>query len=103
MAYTCLTKELAADIYLLKLQHLRNKVLHTTGYFPRCTSAGNLHTAFNIPYVYDHKTKLCRQQAEVIQYHENEHVHSIGQGEARHKKYKMLTLGNCQAYDCSSN
>jgi hypothetical protein len=33
------------------------------------------------------------QQAEVIQTHENENVRSIGQGEARHKKYRRLKLG----------
>jgi hypothetical protein len=32
--------------------------------------------------------KNYRQQAEVIQNHENENVRYIGQGEARHRKYK---------------
>jgi hypothetical protein len=36
---------------------------------------------------------VCRQQAEVIQNHENEPVRSIGQGVARHRKYKRLKLG----------
>jgi hypothetical protein len=36
-------------------------------------------------YVYDYITKLCREQAEVIRTHENEHVRGIGQGEARQK------------------
>jgi hypothetical protein len=40
-----------------------------------------------MPYVYDYITKPCRQQAEVIQNHENENVRYIGQGEARHRKY----------------
>jgi hypothetical protein len=31
--------------------------------------------------------KLCKQQAEVIQNHENEYVSGIGQGEAKHRKY----------------
>jgi hypothetical protein len=48
-------------------------------------------------------TKLCRQQAEVVQNHENEHVRGIGQGEARHRKYKRVKLGGGQAYDCSSD
>jgi hypothetical protein len=52
--------------------------------------------AFNIPHVYDYITKLCRQQAEVIQNHEKEHVRSIGQGAARHKKYHRLKLGGGQ-------
>jgi hypothetical protein len=47
--------------------------------------------------VYDY-TKLCRQQAEDIQNHENEHVRSIGQGEIRHGKYMKLKLGGGQAY-----
>jgi hypothetical protein len=33
--------------------------------------------------------------------HENEHVLGIGQGEARHGKYKRLSLGGGQAYDRS--
>jgi hypothetical protein len=45
----------------------------------------------------------CRQQAEVIQNHENEHVRTIEQGEARHRKYKRLKLGGGQAYDRSSD
>jgi hypothetical protein len=61
--------------------------------------------ASKIPYVYDDITKLCRQQAEVIQNHDNENVRNIGQGEARHRKYvyKRLKLGGGQAYDRSSD
>jgi hypothetical protein len=62
-----------------------------------------LHTAFKFPYGYDYITKLCRQQAEVIQNLENEPVRGIGQGEARHRKYKRLKLGGGQAYDRSSD
>jgi hypothetical protein len=80
---------------------MQNKVLRTTVNFPRCTLVRDLRTAFNLPYVYDYITKSCRQQAEVIQNHENEHVRGIGQGEARHRKYKRLTLGGGQAYDRS--
>jgi hypothetical protein len=47
--------------------------------------------------VYDYVTKLCKQKAEVIQNHGNEHVRSIGHSEARHKKYKRLKLGGGQA------
>jgi hypothetical protein len=32
-------------------------------------------------------TKLCRQQAEVVQNRENEYVRDIGKGEARHWKF----------------
>jgi hypothetical protein len=53
--------------------------------------------AFKLPYVYDYITKLCRQQSEVIQNHENANVRNIGQGEPRHMKYKRLKLGGGQA------
>jgi hypothetical protein len=53
MTYACRTWELVADIYLFKLQRLQNKVLHIIGKFPRCTPVRDLHTAFNLPYVYD--------------------------------------------------
>jgi hypothetical protein len=45
---------------------------------------------------------MKRQQAEVIQKHENENVRYIGQGEATHRKYKRLKLGGGHVYDCSS-
>jgi hypothetical protein len=45
---------------------------------------------------------LCKQQAEVTQNHENEHVCGIGQGEARHRKDKTLKLGGGQAYGRSN-
>jgi hypothetical protein len=62
-----------------------------------------LHKAFSIPYVYDYIIKWSRQQAEVIQNHENANFRNIGQGEARHRKYKRLKLGGGEAYDRSSD
>jgi hypothetical protein len=59
--------------------------------------------AFQIPYLYDYITQLCTQQAQVIQNNENAHVHIIGQGEARHRKYKRLKLDGGQAYVRSSD
>jgi hypothetical protein len=100
MTYACPAWKLAADTYLLKLQCLQNKVLRSSGNFPRCMLVCNLHTALNLPYLYDYIIKLCRQQAEVTQNHENEHVCSIGNGKARQKKYKRLKLAGGQAYDC---
>jgi hypothetical protein len=47
--------------------------------------------------------KRSRQQAEVIQNHENVNVRNIGQGEGRHRKYKRLKLGGGQAYDRSND
>jgi hypothetical protein len=95
--------ELGADTYFLKLQCLRNKVLRTIENFPRLTSVRDLYKASNVPYVYYYITKLGSQQAEVIQKHENEHVRGIGQGEARHRKYKRLKLDGGQAYEGSSD
>jgi hypothetical protein len=46
---------------------------------------------------------FCALRAEVIENRENEHVRSIGQGEARHKKYKKLNFGGGQAYDRSND
>jgi hypothetical protein len=100
MTYVCPTWEFAADSHLLKLQRLQNKVLCTIGNFSRCALVHDLNTSFSLPHVYDYRTKLCRQQAEVIQNHENELIHGIGHGEAR---YKRLKLGGGQAYDRSSD
>jgi hypothetical protein len=92
ITYTCPAWEFASECRILKLQRLQNKVLRTIGNFPKRTSVPDMHNAFHIPYIYDYITKSCRQQAEVIKNHENEIVHYIGQGEARHRKYKRLKL-----------
>jgi hypothetical protein len=55
--------------------------------------------AFNLPYMYDYKTKLCRQETEVIQNNENERVCSIGQDGAKRRKCKGLTHSGGQAYN----
>jgi hypothetical protein len=103
MTYACPAWKFAADNHLLKLQCLQNKVIRTIGNFPRRTRVHDLHMAFKLLYVYDYITKLCRQQAEVIQNHENENVRNIGEGEPRHRKYKRLKLGSYQAYERSSD
>jgi hypothetical protein len=103
MTYACPSWELAADTFLLKLQRLQNNILLTIGNFPRRRLVRDLHTTFNLPYVYDYVTKLYRRQAEIIQHRENEHVRGIGQDEARHRKYKRLKLGDGQAYYRSSD
>jgi hypothetical protein len=100
MTYPSPAWEFAADTHVMKLQRLQNKVLRAIGYFPRRIPVGDLYVAFEIPFVYDYITKLCRQQAEVIQNHGN--VRNIGQGEANHRKYKRLKLGGGQTYDRSS-
>jgi hypothetical protein len=102
ITYVSSAWEFAAETRLLKLQHLQNKVLRTIAKLPRSTTVRDLHMAFQIPYVYDYVTKTCRQQAEVIQNHENENFRYIGQGEARQRKYQRLKLGGGHMYDRSS-
>jgi hypothetical protein len=60
-----------------------------------------MHVAFQIPYIYNYITKSCRQEAEVIQNHENENVRYIGQGEAPHRKYKRLKVDGGHVYEGS--
>jgi hypothetical protein len=80
------------------LQNLRPiSLLSTTGKLFEKVILKNM--AFKVPYIYDYITKLCRQQAEVIQNHENANVRNIGQGEPRHRKYKTLKFGGGKAYD----
>jgi hypothetical protein len=95
--------DFAADTHLMKLQRLQNRVLRTIGNFPRRTPVRELRKEFSISYIYDYITKLSRQQAEVIQNHENVNVSNIGQSEARHRKYKRLKFGGGQAYDRSND
>jgi hypothetical protein len=45
--------------------------------------------------------KLCRQQAEFIQNHENANNPISGTGEAPHRKYKRLEPDGGQEYDRS--
>jgi hypothetical protein len=78
MTYASPAWEFVADTHLMKLQRLQNKVLGTIGNYPRHTTVHELHLAFQILFVYDYITKLCRQQAEVIQNYDNENVRTIG-------------------------
>jgi hypothetical protein len=98
MTYASPTWEFVANTHLLKLQRLLRKI----GNFPRRTPVREFHKAFNILYIYDYITKLCRQQAEVIQNHENPNVSNIEQDEAQNRKHKRLKLGCGQAYDRSN-
>jgi hypothetical protein len=82
--YACPAWKFTADSYLLKLQRLQNKVLHTTGNLLRRTPPRDLHVAFKIPYLHYFVTKLCRQQLTNILNHENVNTRHTGQGEARH-------------------
>jgi hypothetical protein len=73
MTYACPAWEFVADSRPLKFQRLQNGVPRTTGNLPRRTPT----SVFQIPYVYDYITKICRKQAEV-QTHENVNVQNIG-------------------------
>jgi hypothetical protein len=66
MTYATPAWESAADTHLMKLQRLQNKVLRTIDNYPKRTPVRDFHLAFQTPFVYNHITKLCRQQAEVI-------------------------------------
>jgi hypothetical protein len=105
MIYASPAWEFAADIHLIKWQRLQNKVLSTIGNYPRRTPVREMHMALQIPFVYDYTRirKLSRQQAEVMQNHDNENVRTTGQGEARHRKYRRFTLGGGQENDRSSD
>jgi hypothetical protein len=78
--------EFAADTHLIKLQHLENKVLRTTGNFPSHIQVREMQMGFHLPYVHDYMIKFCRQEAEFILNHDNENVRYIGQGKALHRK-----------------
>jgi hypothetical protein len=61
-----------------------------------------MHVAFQILYIYNYIAQLCRKEAEIIQNHEDENVHNVGQGETPHRKYKRLKLGGGHVYYRSS-
>jgi hypothetical protein len=88
---------------ILKMQRLENKVHRTMGNFPKCTPVHKVHMAFNPRYVYGYITILCRQQTEVVQNHWIEHICSIGEGAARHRKCMRPNLGGGHACDHSSD
>jgi len=87
-AYTHTT---AADSHLMKLQRLKNRILCAVGNLPCRTPTHAFPVAFHIPYVYDLIAKLCMEQAEVIQNHDNVNVRNIGKGEAQHRTIKTQT------------
>jgi hypothetical protein len=86
----------------VQLQRLQNKVLRAIGNIPRCTLVRDIYVAFQIPYVYDYITKLCRRQAEIVHNNENENVHNIEESETPHRKHKRLKLGGGHLYGRSS-
>jgi hypothetical protein len=51
VTYACPAWKLAAEIHLLKLQRLQNKVLRTFGNISRCTLVRDMYAVFQISYV----------------------------------------------------
>jgi hypothetical protein len=47
--YACPAREFATDSHLLKLQRLQNKVIRTTGNFPRRIPFRDFHMTFRLP------------------------------------------------------
>jgi hypothetical protein len=70
MTYACPAWRSAADIHLIKLQRLQNRILRAIGHIQRRTPIRNFHVAFQIPYVYDSITKTCSKQADVTRNHD---------------------------------
>jgi hypothetical protein len=55
-----------------------SEILRTTGSPPSRTNIRKFHVAYNVPYMHDFVTILCRQQAAVIQNQENASILKIG-------------------------
>jgi hypothetical protein len=96
--YTCCSESILGVCVIVQ-----NKVLRTTGNFPRRTLVGNLHTAFKLQYIYDYITKLCMQQAEVIRSHEDANVHNLDKVNPDTANIRGLNLAAIKPYDRSSD
>jgi hypothetical protein len=101
MTYACPTREFVADTPL-KITWLTKQGSPHHWKFSKVHTGQRFAHSFQ-PSVYDYIRKLCTKQAEVIKNHENDHVRNIGQGKARHRKYKGLKLDGSQAYNHSSD
>jgi hypothetical protein len=51
-----------------------------------------MHNAFEIIYVSDYITTLCRQQAQVIQTHENSYIRNMDKGKPNTENISGLNL-----------
>jgi hypothetical protein len=88
MTSTCPAWEFVADNYLLKFQRLQNKdFLHDWKFFKAHSGS-----RFVRPYIYNYIRKLCRQQAEVIQNHENANVRNTGQGARNIRRLNLAAV-----------
>jgi hypothetical protein len=73
------------------------------GKLPRSTPVSDLHMTFNLLYVYDYITDYAGNKQKSYKVKRTYTFTGVGQGEARHRKYKRLELGGGQAYDHSSD
>jgi hypothetical protein len=97
----CPAWEFMAGTLLIKLSRMQNKV---TVQLVIYQGAHGFMICLPTSYIHDYRTKLCRQQVQVIQNHETENIRKIGQGEdTQHRKYRKLKLSGSQAYNHSSD
>jgi hypothetical protein len=89
-------------INLFDCEIVRRRRSNRLGAILHTTEEMNVKTETCGPVYIRGDTEPKKQQAEVIQNHENENVRYIGQGEAPHRKYKRLKLDGGHVYDCSS-
>jgi len=75
----------------LKLQSLENEVFRIIGNLPR-RMFRDFHVALKIWYINDITVKLCRQQVEIVQNHENTNIYNIWKSEAQHRNIRGLKL-----------
>jgi hypothetical protein len=85
MIYVGPAWKFARGAYLSKLLSLQNNALRMFGEFPKNIRIHETHVAFEIPYVYDFITNLCRQQA-VTRNHANENICNSRKEEASQMK-----------------
>jgi hypothetical protein len=101
MTYACPAWEFAAEIHLLKLQRLQNKVLCTIDNFPKAHIGSRYACSFQCS-VRLRLHNVMQKTSRDLHNHESENVHNIGQGETPQKKNKRLKLGGGHLYDYSS-
>jgi hypothetical protein len=94
--------EFEADTHIVTFWHLQNKILPSIGNFPRLTLIHDMDVTFSILFICDCITKLCRQQAQVINSHENS-MFTILAKVNPDRKYRRPKLCGGHAYDRSDN
>jgi hypothetical protein len=96
MTYACPAWELEAEIHLLKLQRLQNRVLCTNGKFPKT------HIGPRYACGFPNSIRLWFHN-KIMEEASRSHPKSLDmvQGGAQHTKYKRLKLGGGHLYDCS--